>query len=268
MLYAPADWWPVATHRPIPYWQDAPPFTAPPEGWMLHVSGMNGSLYGLFAGLTAPNRRFSHLWVARAGGAEQYGPFSRVAWAAEAANPRFVMVETEGQPSEPLTDAQMDTLAALHVWLGAPDHIATAASEGGISCHYLGGAAWGGHTCPDPSPGAGPRSHQRAEILRRATGANVPLDPQDIGAIWGAGMPTADHVNAQTAISRTYAYVGSAVAKLDALTTAVAGLQHGSPVTLSDAQIQALAAAVAAHLPASGVTAAQVADELARRLTT
>ena len=95
----------------------------------------------------------------------------------------------------------------------------------------------------------------------------MPLDPQDVGAIWGAGMPTADHVNAQTALSRTYAYVASAVTKLDALTAAVSGLQHGSPVTLSDAQVQALAAAVAAHLPASGVTAAQVADELAKRLS-
>ena len=238
MPYAPAEWWPGAVHRPIPYWQDAPPFTAPPEGWMLHVSEMTGSLYDLFAGLTAPNRRFSHLWIARSGAAEQYGPFSRVAWAAEAANPRFVMAETEGQPSEPLTDAQMDTLAALHVWLGAPDHIAATPSEGGISCHYLGGADWGGHTCPDPAPGAGPRSHQRAAIVARAQQIRTGGDDMQLSELAGwdvsklVGLPP-DALNFQTLIARVY-----------------------SATVLHPTDPAALAAALAKFLPAgSGVDA-------------
>ena len=268
-MYAPADWWPGATRHDVTYWPSARAFTTQPLGWVLHVAVMNGSPWATFEREASPNRAFSHLWVAKDGHAEQYAPLSHDAWAQAAGNDSYWSCETEGFPSEPLTSAQLDTLAAIHSWLGVADAVVDTPGQRGIICHQDGGAAWGGHTCPDPAMGLpGPRSHQRAEILRRATGANVSLDPQDIGAIWAAGMPTTDHVNAQTAISRTYAYVGSAVAKLDALTAAVSGLQHGSPVTLSDAQIQALAAAVAAHLPASGLTAAQVADELARRLTT
>jgi len=32
----------------------------------------------------------------------------------------------------------------------------------------MGGAAWGGHSCPQLANGSGPRAGQRAEIVRRA----------------------------------------------------------------------------------------------------
>ena len=259
--YPPAVW------RPVSYASTASVFPRTPTGWVLHVTVMDGSPWSTFESAVSPNRRFSHLWVAKDGYVEQYADLGREAWHAAGnsqpgANPLFWGVETEGFPGEPLTDAQLDSLAAWHAWCGAPDHIATTPTEGGISCHYLGGAAWGAHSCPDPSPGGqGPRSHQRAEIIRRANGGtDMPLTPQDLAAI-------ADIVEV-----RYQVHVGSALETRDQaladIIVMLQQLQHGSPVVLDGNQVTGVASAVAGQVLAQlgPAVAKALADELAKRL--
>jgi hypothetical protein len=177
-MVAPAAWWPVADRRPVPnsasphpgegeyLYEVAGAFTQPPLGWVLHVVVGNGSPYRTFLTARSPYRRFSHLWIAKDGSVEQYGPFTHKSWANGTGNGSYYSAETEGFPEEPLTDAQVARLAEFHVWANQPDRIAAAVGEKGIICHFQGGLNWGGHSCPDPSPGGrGPRSHQRSQIL-------------------------------------------------------------------------------------------------------
>lgn len=209
-------WYPKANRRPVP--NTASPHPGEGKylyevagtksgawlGWILHVVVGNGSPYGTFVGAKSPMRRFSHLWFAKNGAVEQYGPFTHKSWAQGDGNGQYLSCETEGLPNEPLTDAQIQSLAAFHVWTGLPDALAASPGEHGIGTHYMGGAAWGGHSCPDAVPGTGPRSHQRAGILARAkqlrTGDDdMPLSADDIEKIAEAA---ADKVWARLITSR------------------------------------------------------------------
>ena len=171
------DYYPAAIARPIKYFSDAGLFTVKPRGWCLHVQEGNGSLFNTFNNLPTGSRRFSHFWVSKLGIVEQYAPISYKSWAMVGGNPFYWSVETEGMPSEPLSPAQIMALAKLHVWLGAADNIAVSPTDVGITCHYIGGAAWGGHSCPDPQgrEGKGPRSLQRSAILSAAATIGVPV---------------------------------------------------------------------------------------------
>jgi hypothetical protein len=185
-------YYPPATQRPVSYAAAAGMLDQQPRGWVLHVVVGNGSPWGTFESATPPSRRFSHLWVAKTGAVEQYTPLSRKSWAQAAGNPWWWSVETEGMPSEALTDAQLDALAAWHVWCGAVDRIAGpedtlgGAPGQGIGTHEMGGAAWGGHACPGPI-----RAGQRAEILRRVaalrSGGHVAFTPTDLAPVWKVG---------------------------------------------------------------------------------
>jgi len=184
-----------------------------------------------------------------------------VSWAQAAGNGQYWSFETEGYPSEPLTGPQINTLASWHNFVNAPDTLANAPGQHGSGTHYMGGTAWGGHTCPDASAGLpGPRSKQRAAIIARAVTLrtpleiDVPLTPAEITAITvGSAEQTWQRftVNGQT------------------LTQVLSTLLAASDPA---AEAAAIAAAVVKALPASGtaVTAAQiakaVADEQARRL--
>jgi hypothetical protein len=178
-----ADWMPEAVRKPVPYRAEAGAFTSPPLGWVLHVVVGNGSPFVTFRDAPKGNRRFSHFWVSKTGVIEQYAETSNRSWAQAAGNPLYWAVETEGFPTEPLTPEQVAALARIHTFLGTPDTLASKPGDRGIGTHYMGGAAWGGHTCPDPTPGAGPRSQQRADIIAAAQGVDVPLTDSEIAAI-------------------------------------------------------------------------------------
>jgi len=192
------DWWPQAVRREVPFWPSAGRFSAAPIGWILHVTVMNGSPWSLFTNSQPPSRRFSHLWFAKSGQVEQYAPLSSISWAQVSGNPTYWSCETEGFPAEPLTSAQLDALAAWHVFSGASDALAQAPGQHGIGTHYMGGLAWGGHSCPDPVPGAGPRSRQRpaiisaAQVLRSGGGGALTADDlaQIAATVWGARFGT------------------------------------------------------------------------------
>jgi hypothetical protein len=174
-LYLPGAVW-----RPISYRADAGPFTTPPLGYIPHVPVSNGSLFAFFNGLVSPNRKFSTAWIAKDGHSEQYQSLDMKPWAQAAGNGQYHAFEVEGYPNEPYTAAQIETLAVWHNFLGTADIIVLAPGQRGIGTHYMGGLAWGGHTCPDPVAGAGPRSKQRAAIIARAIALRTPTPEDDM----------------------------------------------------------------------------------------
>lgn len=169
-MTTPTLYLPGATFHPVSYRHEAGHFTSQPLGWILHVVVGNGSPFRTFEGARPPRRRFSHGWVAKDGSAEQYTTLDMKSWAQAGGNGLYWSFETEGYPDEPLTPAQIRRLAQWHDFLGVPDVLALQPGQRGIGTHYMGGAAWGGHSCPDQvgHEGKGPRSHQRADILATA----------------------------------------------------------------------------------------------------
>ena len=169
--------YPKATQKPVSYAGEAGKFTTAPIGWILHVTCMHGSPYNVFQNAKSPKRRFSHLWVAKDGTIEQYAPLDQKSWAQASGNGTYISIETDGLPEEPLTPQQIQALAEFHKWSGLPNTLAEKPGEPGIGTHYMGGKDWGGHTCPDPAPGKGPRSKQRHDILLAAQSAVKPAPP-------------------------------------------------------------------------------------------
>lgn len=155
--------WNRAQFHPVSYAVNARLFARQPLGWILHVVVGNGSPYGTFERAVSPNRRFSHLWVAKDGRIEQYQRLELESWAQAGGNGTYWSVETEGYPGEELTAQQLHSLAAWHVFCGASDTIADQVGQVGIGTHSMGGKAWGSHACPGIV-----RSAQRGEILRQA----------------------------------------------------------------------------------------------------
>jgi N-acetylmuramoyl-L-alanine amidase len=76
-----------------------------------------------------------------------------------------------GNPDNPLTDAQVTAsaqiLECLATYAGFPLHVSYHPYGRGYGTHAMGGAAWGGHTCPDLPP-AHVRSEQRHAIVELA----------------------------------------------------------------------------------------------------
>ena len=144
----------------ISYRGEAALFAAPPLGWIPHVQQGNGSLYGWMNGLVKPDRKFPHAWVSKAGRIEQYQTLDRQAWAQSGGNSAYWSVEVEGYTHELYTGAQLLALRRIHAQLGVDNRLANKPGERGVGTHYMGGAAWGGHSCPGPV-----RAAQRGSIL-------------------------------------------------------------------------------------------------------
>lgn len=164
---------PGAAWRPVSYRAEAGTFAHPPIGYIVHVQVGLGSPWGTFQNAHSPDRKFSNGWVAKDGHSEQYAELTCKPWAQRDGNPLYLAFETEGFPGEPLTPAQIDTLARWHNAIGAPDLITDTPGAPGSGTHVMGGAAYGGHTCPGP----GPRAAQRANIITRARQIRGNLSP-------------------------------------------------------------------------------------------
>ena len=117
----------------------------------------------------------AHFSIDMAGNLHQYGPIGKgwCAWAQMAGNLAWYSIEHEdhGNPNTPLSDPQMWTSAqvveCLAAFAGFPLQLSNDINTKGYGVHFMGGGAWGGHTCPDLPP-QHVRSAQRPEILRRA----------------------------------------------------------------------------------------------------
>jgi hypothetical protein len=134
------------------------------DGLILHVQAGTGSLYGWFSQKTTSAS--STWWVSKSGAIEQYVDADQVAWAQMAGNRRYNSVETEGQSSEELTDAQIESVAHIYQWghqtYNWPILLADKPGQKGFGWHGMGGDAWGHPHCPGDS-----RRAQRIEILAR-----------------------------------------------------------------------------------------------------
>lgn len=241
-----ADLYPAASYEPVDYASQASPLIDP-LGWVEHVVVGYGDPYWTFENAVSPNRRFSHLWVGRDGTVRQYQRLSEDSWAQGAGNgwtpgTGYWAVETEGYPTEPLTDAQIEALAQWHVWCGAADYVAATPGDRGIGTHQMGGAAWGGHQCPGPI-----RAGQRSAIIARAQqirGGDV-VTPADIKAI------AAEVVQELTGAHATQQVHVPGSAALDPLTDAVSG--EWADLALVKAEVASIKTAVAAIAAKLGV---------------
>ena len=120
----------------------------------------------------------AHFGTAQDGTVIQWVPLGVVAEHAVAANPHFYAVENadDGDPNNPYTDAQLSRIAQILELTARPEfggfalQVTDSPDKEGLGTHSMGGAAWGGHSCPDADRNPNhTRSRARAEIVRRAT---------------------------------------------------------------------------------------------------
>jgi hypothetical protein len=141
-------------------------------GVLMHT--MVGSQAGTISWFNNPDANASaQFGVGFDGAIHQFGPIGQgwIAWHAGSANATWYGIEHEdgGDPSRPLTDAQLTASAQLTEMLtgyaGIPLQVTNSPSTGGLGTHSMGGSAWGGHACPGDV-----RAAQRGEVIRRAQG--------------------------------------------------------------------------------------------------
>jgi hypothetical protein len=155
-------------------------------GVVMHT--MVGNLPGTISVFNNPGFQASaHFGIDQNGHIHQFGPVNGwEAWAEVSGNPNWYSIEHAdgGNPDVPLTDAQLTASAQVVEALAAfgvfPLQVSDSPAKEGYGIHAMGGAAWGGHTCPDLPP-RHVRSGQRAEILRRAAAIRAAGSPPPSG---------------------------------------------------------------------------------------
>jgi len=147
------------------------PVTGAMQGVLMHT--MVGNLAGTIASFNDPARQASaHFGISQQGHIHQFGPLGTgwEAWHAMAANLTWYGIEhaDNGDQHNPLTAEQVTASAqlveCLSAFAGFPLQVTDSTSGHGYGTHVMGGAAWGGHTCPGP----GPRAGQRGDIVALA----------------------------------------------------------------------------------------------------
>ena len=158
-------------HYPFPCINGTPHVTGAIRGVVMHT--MVGNLPGT---VTAFNTEgfdaSSHFGIDQHGLIHQFGPIGKgwEAWAQKAGNLEWYSIEhaDNGDPNNPLTEAQITASAqlveCLSAFAGFPLQVTDSTSGRGYGTHSMGGAAWGGHTCPDLPP-QHVRSAQRQAIV-------------------------------------------------------------------------------------------------------
>lgn len=163
------------------------PFTAF-LGFILHVNesenGTDDSFWSANANVN-PDEVCPTFQVRKDGSYSQMLPLDWQPSCQRDGNFRYGAVETAGLNTEPLTDAQVNTIAviakAYHDVLGMPYLLASVPGQPGIGTHGMGGTSWGGHPyCPGLI-----RMSQRLLILKRAQsiGKGTTLMASDIDSI-------------------------------------------------------------------------------------
>jgi hypothetical protein len=140
-------------------------------GVIMHT--MVGNLPGTIATFNDRAKQASaYFGIGQDGGIHQFGPIGLnwEAWAQVEGNRAWYSIEhaDDGKTENPLTDAQITASAqlveVLSRFAGFPLQVTDSAGVKGYGTHVMGGAAWGGHSCPGP----GPRAGQRAAIIALA----------------------------------------------------------------------------------------------------
>jgi len=172
---------PGAKWEPIPGHTDGPMHSH--LGLVLHVNDADS--YDLHEYFSRPDIEVSsHFQVTRDGRIFQYLDTAVSSWCQSAGNADYLSVETQGFPTERLTDLQVSTLASLYRWLhdvhGIPYQLANAVGQRGFAWHGMGGIPWGGHFgCPGDL-----RKAQRSYILDLAQGVeDMPTVPEVVAGV-------------------------------------------------------------------------------------
>lgn len=140
-------------------------------GVIMHT--MVGNLPGTIETFNNPASSASaYFGIAQDGEIWQFGPVGEnwEAWAQVAGNRDWYSIEhaDDEKTGNPLTEAQVVASAqlveCLSAFAGFPLQVTDSVSVKGYGTHVMGGAAWGGHSCPGP----GPRAGQRAAIIALA----------------------------------------------------------------------------------------------------
>lgn len=167
-------WIPEATHYPITAHGYGPFRAGKFLGLVLHDNESNGRLESFFANSQDVTPNFQ---VYKTGEIVQYLPLDWQPWCQAAGNQTYAAVETEGYSTEALNAAQTASLAvvvkAYHDHMGMPLTSADSPGVTGFGVHYMGGQAWGGHSCPGPI-----RAGQRPAILAAAAPQPAPTKPK------------------------------------------------------------------------------------------
>jgi N-acetylmuramoyl-L-alanine amidase len=119
----------------------------------------------------------AHFGTAQDGTVIQWVQLGVMAEHAKAANDHWYAVENadDKNPNNQYTDAQLSRIAQILELTSRPEHgrfalqVTNSPDKEGLGTHNMGGAAWGGHSCPDAQTNPNhTRSRARAEIVRRA----------------------------------------------------------------------------------------------------
>ena|SRR5215831_4434867 len=141
---------------------------------------MVGNLPGtddLFTPGPKGNGNSAHFGTAQDGTVIQWVPLGVMAEHAIAANDSWYAVENadHGNPNNPYTDAQLSRIAQILELTSRPEYgrfaleVTNSTDKEGLGTHNMGGAAWGGHSCPDADKNPNhTRSRARGEIVHRA----------------------------------------------------------------------------------------------------
>ncbi len=153
------------------------------QGVVMHT--MVGNLPGTIAEFgNRANGASAHFGIDQSGLIHQFGPIGKgwCAWAQVAGNLTWYSIEhaDDGNPDNPLTEAQITASAqlveCLSAFAGFPLWVTNRPAGRGYGVHYMGGQAWGGHTCPDLPP-QHVRSAQRQAIIDLAKQIRDPAPP-------------------------------------------------------------------------------------------
>jgi hypothetical protein len=196
------------------------------NGAVMHT--MVGNLPGTITVFNQPSYQASaHFGIDQHGHIHQFGPIGKgwIAWAQVAGNQAWYSIEhaDDGHTSNPLTDAQIGASAQLvemlSAFAGFPLWVTDRVHGRGYGTHVMGGAAWGGHTCPGP----GPRAGQRDEIIALAKkirhGSAEPVES------WQAkALKQATAIGKEVAVLAAALQPGDAVIKAKAIEADVTAL--------------------------------------------
>lgn len=150
-------------------------------GVVMHT--MVGNLPGTVATFNnSANMVSAHFGIAQDGSVWQFGPIGKgwIAWAEVGGNEAWYSIEHADNENtqNPLTEAQITASAqlveCLSAFAGFPLQVTDSTGIKGYGTHVMGGAAWGGHTCPGP----GPRAGQRTAIIALAKEIRAGAQPQ------------------------------------------------------------------------------------------
>lgn len=246
------------------------------RGVVLHIASgfYAGTISWQSAGHGADSTS-SHFIVARDGRCAQMVDTADASWAQKSGNSTWLSVELEGfAPEDPLhashpgwetaTSQQIDVCARIllkaHQVYGVPLQLATSPSGMGLGHHSMGaesGVDWGHSMCPGVAIKA-----QKPAILARAVqlasgitvqGGFLPMlsdEQQNDIWVWLASMmdpntPATGRTDDRFRFPPPFAGIRSQLAQIQQTQAA------GTPVTLTDAQVQQVAADVATALVAS-----------------